>query len=110
MRSDWDPEPTVEGVIVHALSSPIMGDAIHVRGDDVAQETFNLKRLPSRDQPASTPFFVGASYATLTRHGVDAKQAVGRRCHIYASQKHDLVSIEGADGEMGDTVIWMRYV
>lgn len=109
MRADWEPEPTVEGVIVHALSSPIMGDAIHVSADDVAPAVFNLKRLPSREASPNAPFFVVGDFKILQRHGLDPRQAVGRKCHIYANDRLDLVSIEGLDGEMGDTVIWARH-
>ena len=110
MRSDWDPEPTVEGVIVYAESSPIMGDVIHVRGDDVADEIFNLLRRPSRERPSRAPFVISGVCGALARHGVDARQVLGRQCHIYASPKLTAVSIANVDGEMGDTRIWHKYV
>jgi hypothetical protein len=115
MRDDWDPPPTVEGVIVGAwIGENGQPDVLHVQGVDVAEDVGNLLRLPDdtddTDNPDSNRPFVLVGRGTIAQHGYkDASKLIGKRCLIYSGGRFDVVAIEPEQGDQWGLVVWCEY-
>lgn len=114
MRSDWDPQPTVDGIVVRAwIGEHGAPDVIHVQGNDVADDISNLDQAigdPENPDP-NRPFVLTGKSGVIAEHGYkQAEELIGKRCLIFADGRTVSLSIESDSDENWPLVVWIQYV